>query len=991
MKRWSAALRLALAAFGLVAFAGTAAAQSSTSGDIQGIVRDPSGAPVAGATVVANGPQGARATTTDASGAYLIEFLNPGNYDVTATAQGFQPVTQRGVQVRLGTRVTLNLALAPMAEAEETITITAAAPTVDTTTTSTQTVIGSDLIGNIPTGRTFTGLVALAPGVVDAGDLGTGNPSISGASGLENQYVVNGVNITNAGYGSVGSYSIVYGSLGSGVNFDFIDSVNVKSAGFEAEHGQALGGVIAVTTKRGTNEFHGSVFGNWQPGGLESPRKQRFLQTGAAEIGQFHAMDAGVTIGGPLVKDKAFFFAAVNPQSESQVFRAPSDRPLNVLGNETRQRVRTSYAGTLSWNILDNHTLELSAFGDPGVSNFGPQTSGQLLAEDTLGYSRLIFGGHNQILRYTGVIGSFMSIEAVAANAENTFAEEFPTAADQYFFNDLRDLSNPVLSGGVGFYEKEQTSKNRQYSLKATNYVNLVGRHEIKYGAAFEQVGFDAHRQRSGPPGSTFIDEDGVEQTFQTGLSMRILTANDGTTVYRAIRGDFSSPIRATETDYTSVFLQDKWSPIPTLTLDLGLRVEEQELRGSGDNAVSYKFKFGDNLAPRLGASWDFTGKGKGKVFAHYGRYVEKIPNDIAVRALSTEQGVSRVDYYQQGPDGLFHSADQIPDGIVPVGATGSTVHVITVGGQPTVIVPGTKSQYQDEITLGAEYEPMETMNVGLRYIHRQLGRVLEDFQTGTAEGINDGSEDFGAYVIGNPGPWLNTTAARDIDGDGIDDILPCPAAYPNCWVGPSRVYDALELTVEKRLTSNWQVMGSYRLARLYGNYEGLYRNDNGQSDPNITSLFDFPNNTPMMSGQGKKGILNTDRTHVIKAFGSYMTGFGLNLGANITYQTGTPITRLAAHPVYANPGEVPETKRGDAGRTPAITTIDAHASYGLPIRKGMDLRVIVDVFNVLDVQDTDAVNQFTEQEPGFADPDFGRTTRYTAPRQVRLGMRLAF
>lgn len=1002
MRGWRAALRSALAVIGMTVIAGSAAAQSSTSGDIQGVVRDPSGAPVAGATVVANGPQGARATTTGANGSYLIEFLNPGTYDVTATAQGYQPVTQRGVAVRLGTRVTLPMQLAPMAEAEETITITAAAPTVDTSSTSIDTNIGSDLIGSIPTGRTFSGLVTLAPGVVDGGALGNGNPSISGSSGLENQYVVNGVNITNTGYGSVGSYSLTYGSLGTGVNFDFIDAVQVKSAGFEAEYGQALGGIIAVTTKRGTNEFHGSIFSNWQPGGLESPRRQRFLSTGAAIIGQHESMDVGVTIGGPLVKDKAFFFAAVNPQSESQVFRAPNDPlnyPLYALGSETRRRVRTSYAGTLTWNVMDNHTLDLSLFGDPGVSEYGPQLSSSVLQQSTLGYSRLNFGGHNQILRYTGVFGSFMSAEAIVANASNIFEESFPSNSDTAFFRDFRQ-SPSVRGGGVGFYEKNQESKNTQYSLKLTNYVDAVGRHEIKYGVTYEDVMFSNTSLYSGPSGTTFYDENGDLQTIQTGVPYYILTADDGTTVYRVLRGDISDPAVKTTTSYTAFFLQDKWSPIPTLTVDLGVRIEEQRLVGGGPGSTGYTFHYLDNLAPRLGAAWDFTGKGRGKVFAAYGRYVEKIPNDLAVRLLSNEFGVSRVDYFAPPHSGgIFDAENQIPDGTVPVG--GSTEHVATQGGHPTEVYPGTKSQYQDEITFGAEYEPVETINVGLRYIHREIGRVLEDFATSTADDIYAGTADFGFYVLGNPGSHLNN-ANVDIDGDGVADIVGCPPAYPNCWVDPSRVYDALELTVEKRLTTNWQLLGSYRLARLYGNYEGLFRNDNGQSDPNLTSLFDFPNNTPFMEGQGKKGPLPTDRTHVLKVAGSYMTAFGLNVGANFQYFTGTPITRLANHPVYENTGEVPvgpghtwespvSGRRGNAGRSPSNYTIDVHADYALPIRSGMDLRFIVDVFNLLDTQETATVNQYVEQAVGVPDPDFRRATSYQAPRQVRLGMRLAF
>jgi hypothetical protein len=101
---------------------------------------------------------------------------------------------------------------------------------------------------------------------------GAANPSIGGASGLENNYVVDGVNISNQGFGGVGVYSIVFGSLGTGVTTDFIKETQVKTAGFEAEYGQATGGVVNVVTKSGSNEFHGSLSGYFQPSGLEATR-----------------------------------------------------------------------------------------------------------------------------------------------------------------------------------------------------------------------------------------------------------------------------------------------------------------------------------------------------------------------------------------------------------------------------------------------------------------------------------------------------------------------------------------------------------------------------------------------------------------------------------------------------------------------------------------------------------------------------------------------
>src|SRR5206468_8466733 len=142
----------------------------------------------------------------------------------------------------------------------------------------------------------------------------------------------------------------------------------------------------------------------------------------------------------------------------------------------------------------------------------------------------------------------------------------------------------------------------------------------------------------------------------------------------------------------------------------------------------------------------------------------------------------------------------------------------------------------------------------------------------------------FGAYVLANPG--VNTPA-----GSG--------------FTKPVHKYKAFELIVNKRLSDHWLFYGNYRYSRLQGNYEGLFRNDNGQSDPNITSLFDFPN-SPTMRGQYQEGFLNNDRPHVLNLYGSYVWDNGFNLGAALTWQSGVPRTPLLAHPNYQNAGEIP-------------------------------------------------------------------------------------
>ena len=139
--------------------------------------------------------------------------------------------------------------------------MTGGSPLINTSSTTIGGVIDSELLTKVPVGRRMSDTLYIVPGVSDSGLAGRANPSVGGASGLENQYVVDGVNITNTGYGALGSYSIVFGSLGNGVNFDFIKEIQVKSGGYEAEYGQSTGGVVNVVTKSGANAYRGTLFG----------------------------------------------------------------------------------------------------------------------------------------------------------------------------------------------------------------------------------------------------------------------------------------------------------------------------------------------------------------------------------------------------------------------------------------------------------------------------------------------------------------------------------------------------------------------------------------------------------------------------------------------------------------------------------------------------------------------------------------------------------
>jgi hypothetical protein len=320
------------AVLGVLLSAALAGAQETTTGSIAGRVTDAQGLAVPGATVTVVTPQGPRTFTTDSEGAFFAPFLTPGMYEVKVELQGFRTLDRQNVDVRLGQRVELSLPL-QVGPLTESVNVTGVSPIVDRSSTTTGAVLDSDMLQRIPVGRRFSETLYLAPGVSSGGQVGEANPSMSGGSGLENQYVVDGVNITNAGYGGLGSYSIVFGSLGNGVPSDFVKETQVKTGGYQAEFGQSTGGVVNVVTKSGTNSLQGSAFGYFRPESLESSYDQVTTVNGTVNVTETRASDAGVEAGGPVVPNRVFFFGAIDPQRLRTVYVAPEGFPLGSLGH----------------------------------------------------------------------------------------------------------------------------------------------------------------------------------------------------------------------------------------------------------------------------------------------------------------------------------------------------------------------------------------------------------------------------------------------------------------------------------------------------------------------------------------------------------------------------------------------------------------------------------------------------------------------------------
>ena len=963
----------------LIGWASIALAQETT-GTLTGRIIDAQQLPIPGVTVTVAGPQGTQEITTDAEGRFRVPFLTPGIHTLRATLAGFTTIEQPNVSIRLGQTVDLPLTMA-VAGITQTVDVRTAAPLVDLSNTTAGTNLTAELLQSVPVGRRLSDALYLAPGVSSSGGAGQANPSIAGGSGLDNQYVIDGVNITNAGYGSLGSYSIVFGSLGNGTPFDFIQEIEVKTGGYEAEYGQSTGGMVNVITKSGSNELRGSGFtyfrldeleSNYTPIVSESLSREESVNTTATSVS-----DAGFQVGGPIVRDRAFWFAAIDPQWETRSLVAPSAAPLSRLGEVDRDRRIFNYAAKGTFQVATGHRLDASFFGDPAEGDLGPQRAAALLRNDTAGFSDLTYGGHNQTVRYEGVPGPTWSLEGSVARAKNSI-EEVPSVNEW----SVEDQTGPVIrrSGGIGFYEVGNNGVNLQFQGKSTHY---LGDHQLRYGILYEDISYDNIIQRTGP---TFTLPDGTQTV--TGAQITVLPDPTFGRIHRVTRANTGN-VRNTKQHYLSFFVQNTWNVGARLTIKPGLRYEQQELVGNLS-----AFKWDNNWAPRIGATYDVLGNGRSKVYGNWGRFFAKVPNDLAARALSADAGVTRADYFDA------NLTRPIPAGVA-AGPTGDTVHYITAGLSPSTFDPDSKSSFLDEAIVGVELEAAPGLSLGARYIHRSFGRILEDVGTVPLTAYFLFPEQAGnsvEYFITNPDE--NT-----------------PVLFPELGARFEKAihdYDAVEVTVDKRFAGNWQLQGSYRWSRLYGTFEGFFRNDNGQSDPAITSLFDFPTSDPTYAaigvpqfgfggdirnlGDAGAGRLPNDRTQQVKAYGNYAFDMGLNLGGGVTVGSGRPLTAFAANPVYDSSGEIPLTPRGEGFQTeggfrkraPIESDVNVHADYGFRFG-GQRVVVLADVFNLFDRQGKLEYDDWTETGFGTPNADFGRILAYQTPRQVRLGLRYEF
>jgi hypothetical protein len=1022
-----------------------AGAQDVSKGSIVGVVRDATSAVVADAEVTLSSPFGEKKTKTNGVGEYVFLSLNPGSdYAVTVQKQGFALEKVPALTVSLNQRTTANVTLQVGATAQTVEVAAVGTATIDMASTGVGANLNEALYKSVAAGRNISSIINFAPGVTSSQGAGVANPSINGASGLENEYIINGSDVTDSGFGGFGTYSRVFGPLGNGVNFDFIQEVQVKTGGFEAQYGQALGGVVNVITKSGTNELHGSVYGYFAPQQFEAtrPNANPLLVTKGDYREHQATFDFGADLGGAIKKDKLFFYGGINPTFARNYDIADPSFANFALGTQVLKIYTPNYTGKLNWNISAKHSLEGTVFGDPATTNTqywrgnGPNSQPVGNPTDNLRASSLDYGSRTWSGRYTGTMTPNWIVTAAYSDHTNHFTED--PLHNGYLVTDnavhQENSSVGTLTyGGLGTLENYE-SLNHIFGVSSSHIFALGGSHALDYGFQFEDQPYNDIILSSGSsialPNDPFFGTAAGKTQYgaavtrthvgidpNTAVSSTNPADPAGPVVERVTRGNYSNPNVQVGSRYYSAFVQDAWTIGRHLTIKPGLRFEQQQMHGE-----FLHYTFAHNWAPRLGVIYDPTGQRKSKFFANWGRFYEKIPSDISIRSFSFETSAIGAYYKDAGvgnsPD--LSAANWCGASTHPCGA-GIIGPSLSFQGDPSfaeLVYGGTGAEYQDEVVAGFEKEFANKFTFSGRFVYRHMLRIIEDIS-----GVNSTQANAGVpqqYVVANPsakldifhnftpctsGPNCDTSSGYNdlnqpiLGSDGIPD------GFPNA----SRIYKAMELVVGRRFSNGVQLYGSYVLSKLAGNFQGSYRGDNGQTDPNISSLFDFTNSDGLLTGQFTPGVLPTDRTNQFKFYGNYAWK-NLNFGLSWQILSGVPITKLLDHPVYLNNGEVPVcpdgtfncSPRGAFGRSQWQYPLDFHADYTWKVSEKSHLKFMADMFDLFNttwVQYPDMTGEL-DNSPGTPNPDFlkpggtgGSQIRdaYTRPFYARLGVRFEF
>jgi hypothetical protein len=927
--------------FALVLLLTAGSAFAQTTGGLSGKVTDSEGGLLPGVTVEVRSSslQGVRSDVSGADGTYRIPLLPPGTYDVRFTLSGFN-LSTRQVRVALDKDTALNVGLT-LASVTEEITVTAAGTLIDTSSTQIGTNLDARAIETLPTARDYASIVQVSPGVsTDANPSNSGQSTISvyGSSGAENAFYIDGVNTTN----------MEYGFQGKELNFEFVQEIDVKTGGYEAEHGRATGGIITVITKSGGNTLTGDLFTYYDTDSFQS-NAEDVVSTAGRTVG-FTREDYGADVGGFLLRDKLWFFLAYDSVQHSIDNELPEPQAGVVVGSESNRDLGSA---KLTYNVAPNQSLVLTFLQDPRVDTGAINDANHSLNGQPSTYlGRQDLGGRDYALRYDGTVGSNWVFSAQGArHQEANSVGPATSAGDAVQFREIDN--NGFQRGGFGLVQKKEFDR-RHYGASA---MRLLGRHELKAGLEYERDQAEVTKHMSG---GQQVEVYANPVNPSKPIYRHFYWTTPDATVGNAPLSELNA---APEHKVTTAYVQDRWSLNDRLVLSYGVRWDRQQII---DSAGVVQIDLKDDYAPRFGFVFDPSGTHQAKVFGSFGRFYEEIPMDLVIRSYSYERQprIFNYDPTSNRPDAGAESDLGVESAIL--------------GGLITPADPDLKNQYLNEYILGYEREVMPQVALGVKGIYRNYGRVVEDFLCA----------DDGTYCIGNPGEGL------------MEQVFTLD--YSTTFAAPKakRTFKGVQLDATKRFSNHWQAIASYLYSKLDGNFDGEYAPfTNVGADPNISAAYDyydFFTNGSDLTKITNRGPLSNDRRHQFKVSGTYDTPFRLVLGAAAYWRSGTPLTRYGYSDAYGR-YEFFLTNRGAEGRTPSNYDVDVHLGYPIALGRGVELNLAVDVFNVMNTQRAVLLDQrwgFQEADNASltpVNPDYGKAVLRTPPTSARLGVRLTF
>jgi outer membrane receptor protein involved in Fe transport len=907
--RWPLLVAVVVAALG-----GSASAQGLQTGIITGTVTTDDGLALPGAEVTVTSPslQGSRSATTDVNGNFVIRGLPPGDYEVIYALQGMATKTQRTV-VALGRTTTLDAVMSVAAVTETVSVVAEASPVISNPAVAAN--YKATEINLLPSGRTPQEIAELAPGLTD-NTPNAGQVAISGGFAFDNVFMVDGVDVNDNYFAAANNLYIE----------DAVEETQVLTSGISAEYGRFGGGVVNLVTKRGGNQLSGSFRTNltnpsWSD---ETPFETTERRDDLQQVYE-------ATVGGPIVKDKVWFFVAGRSEETATPYNfritgVPGEAGVDDKRLDTKVTATFARNHTVTGSYLHNDTAQTGVRGinasaiDPavlfdrtipqrlGVANWNGVLSSKLFA--TAQWSRKAYKFEN-----SGGTGTRLIDSPFRTVGGGGIPQSLLYNAPYFDGTDPEDRNNQQVTGSVSYFLSTRNG----------------GSHDIKGGVEWfrsTNTGGNSQSPTSLVYWSNYKQSGGQPVRDAQGRIIPLFVPN-GSWLFNwiATRG------ATIDIDTTSLYLQDRWVAGRHLTFDLGARYERVRSNASGEIVSADT----DTWVPRLAASYDIGGDGRfiaQATYAHYsGRYSE------AHFAGNTDVGnPSLVWYNYTGPAG--EGLDFAP-GLDP-----ANYSEVLFGSFPTANVffeDGLHSALSKEFTVSFGAEIGQRGHAKATFVRRKTTGIIDnviDTTTGTTEVIRNGVN-FGTF----------------------ENIL-----YVNADDDLYREYQAVVLQGRYRLRGNLNVQAHYTAQiRNHGNFEGEAANQ-----PGIPSLFaDFPEvfdaarNFP-------EGRLAQFQRHKVRLWAIYNLGLGsfggLDLSGVWRYNSGLSYSLVAdgeplsdeqiartieAGYLNAPNGGEQEIYFGERGSEsfPGYGLVDFGVNYSLPIWKTLRPYLKFEVLNAFNNQ----------------------------------------